>query len=239
MKKKVEEIKKNLQNIENVNNTYPIFFDKTSEIFIGSSSNIISENESEFQYKLKKKDYQNLKESYIYQTLTDKEFKEILNLKSIKKSYKFIKNKYAVDILLQYEDKIILIDRLFSPYGYAMPGGFIDKNETEKNAALRELQEETSLIIDKSRIKKISEKIDVSKTDPRCQKNIKVYTTPFYIYLKEEELSSIVANDDAKDYKLVSLKSILSKSKKLAFKHHYKIIKKYFKEKSIEYKNIN
>jgi ADP-ribose pyrophosphatase YjhB (NUDIX family) len=42
---------------------------------------------------------------------------------------------------------IILIERKHPPYGWAIPGGFVDYGETLEQAAIREAKEETSLDI--------------------------------------------------------------------------------------------
>ena len=52
----------------------------------------------------------------------------------------------TVDIIIEVEDKgIVLIKRKNPPYGWALPGGFVDYGETLEQAAVREAKEETSL----------------------------------------------------------------------------------------------
>ncbi len=51
----------------------------------------------------------------------------------------------TVDIIIEIEDKIILIQRANPPYGWALPGGFVDYGEPLESAAVREAKEETSL----------------------------------------------------------------------------------------------
>jgi len=58
----------------------------------------------------------------------------------------------TVDIIIEVERKdgakgIILIKRKNPPYGWALPGGFVDYGETLEQAAVREAKEETSLDI--------------------------------------------------------------------------------------------
>jgi ADP-ribose pyrophosphatase YjhB (NUDIX family) len=58
----------------------------------------------------------------------------------------------TVDIIIEIkrddEKKgIILIERKNPPYGWAIPGGFVDYGETLEGAAVREAKEETSLDI--------------------------------------------------------------------------------------------
>lgn len=55
----------------------------------------------------------------------------------------------TVDIIIELHDRpdipIVLIERKNPPYGWAIPGGFVDVGETVSTAAIREALEETSL----------------------------------------------------------------------------------------------
>jgi 8-oxo-dGTP diphosphatase len=52
----------------------------------------------------------------------------------------------TVDIIIELEDQgVVLIQRKNPPYGWALPGGFVDYGETLEQAAVREAREETSL----------------------------------------------------------------------------------------------
>ncbi len=54
----------------------------------------------------------------------------------------------AVDVIIEYQDGIVLIERKNEPYGWAIPGGFVDVGEPLEVAAVREAREETSLEVE-------------------------------------------------------------------------------------------
>ena len=55
----------------------------------------------------------------------------------------------TVDIIIQMsKGGIVLIKRKNPPYGWALPGGFVDYGESLESAAVREAEEETSLKVE-------------------------------------------------------------------------------------------
>lgn len=58
----------------------------------------------------------------------------------------------TVDIVIEVEGGIVLIERRSEPFGWALPGGFVDYGETLEQAAVREAGEETSLALSDLRL---------------------------------------------------------------------------------------
>lgn len=58
----------------------------------------------------------------------------------------------AADTIIELTDRpnrpIVLIERLFEPFGWAIPGGFVDVGEKLECAAVREAKEETDLDVE-------------------------------------------------------------------------------------------
>lgn len=54
----------------------------------------------------------------------------------------------AVDIIIEFRGGIVLIERKNPPYGWALPGGFVEYGESLEDAARREAKEETSLDVE-------------------------------------------------------------------------------------------
>jgi len=64
------------------------------------------------------------------------------------KSVTIYRNPFpTVDIIIRQDDSIVLIERKNEPLGWALPGGFVDYGESLEQAACREAQEETGLIL--------------------------------------------------------------------------------------------
>ena len=53
----------------------------------------------------------------------------------------------TVDIIIEIEERIVLIERKYPPHGWALPGGFVDYGESFEQAAVREALEETGISV--------------------------------------------------------------------------------------------
>jgi len=65
--------------------------------------------------------------------------------------YDYARAAITVDIILINDNRILLIKRGNDPFknSWALPGGFMDMDETLEHAAIRELEEETSIKAEK------------------------------------------------------------------------------------------
>ncbi|NJK29540.1 MAG: NUDIX hydrolase [Acaryochloris sp. RU_4_1] len=104
----------------------------------------------------------------------------------------------TVDIIIEMWNRphrpIILIERQNPPWGWALPGGFVDYGESLETAAMREAQEETGLSVD------LLEQFHVysaPERDPR-------YHTLSVVFIAKAT-GEPQAGDDAKTLKLFEL----------------------------------
>lgn len=120
--------------------------------------------------------------------------------------------KYTIDAVITTEEGgVVLIKRKYPPFQnyYALPGGFIEKGETPKQALIREVKEETNLDV------KIIQKIgyyDEEGRDPRGR----VESTAFSCIILPDS-SEMRSGDDSKHVEIIS-KDRLNKIE-LAFDH--------------------
>ena len=103
----------------------------------------------------------------------------------------------TVDIIITMNEAIVLIERRNEPFGWALPGGFVDYGETLEEAAVREAKEETGLELEN--LQQLGAYSDPGR-DPR-QHNISVVFTA-------EGAGRLKAGDDAANAKLFALDAI-------------------------------
>ncbi len=122
----------------------------------------------------------------------------------------------TVDIIIELKGGIVLIQRKNPPYGWAIPGGFVEQGESLEEAAIREAKEETNLSL-KNLIQ--FHTYSAPGRDPR-------FHTISTVFIAQGR-GIIKARSDAQSLKIFTRQNL---PKKIAFDHR-KIIKDYFKNK--------
>jgi 8-oxo-dGTP diphosphatase len=119
----------------------------------------------------------------------------------------------TVDLIIEYNEGIILIERKNPPDGWALPGGFVDYGETLESAARREAKEETGL--DVELIRQFH-----AYSDPQRDPRHHTITIVFVAHAKGRPR----AGDDAKETGIFTENTLPDK---IAFDHRA-ILKDYF-----------
>lgn len=122
----------------------------------------------------------------------------------------------TVDIVIETGGGIVLIERKNFPFGWALPGGFVDYGESLETAAMREAFEETGLRV-------TLKKQLGSYSDPNRDPRFHTVTTVFIA----EANGQPIGRDDAKQAKIFTENQLPD----LAFDHKH-ILDDYFKVKS-------
>lgn len=121
--------------------------------------------------------------------------------------------KYTADVVCLRGNQLLVIQRGWPPHKgkLALPGGHVDKGETSRAAAARELKEETGVEVDPDRLTFVGV-YDQPDRDPRGR-----YVTAAYL-ANAPAWAELVAGDDAANVKWVSLADII-RGGGLAFDH--------------------
>ena len=120
--------------------------------------------------------------------------------------------KLAVDLVIRRGDEFLFVVRKYEPFaGYlALPGGFVEEDESVEDAAIRELAEETDLHVTPDRLTMIGV-FSKPDRDPRGRVVSVAYAA------KVHPNATAVAGDDAKQTVWLSWEEAIIKP--LAFDH--------------------
>jgi len=150
--------------------------------------------------------------------LYDKEAFDIFN-KGVVSYLEYIIHKLqngpftTVDAIIEIEGGIVVIERSNPPFGFALPGGFVDYGESLEDAVVREAREETGLNL--LEIKQFH-----TYSDPKRDPRFHTIGTVFIAQAKGKPK----AGDDAAALKVIKLSEL--KNMDFAFDHK-KIIEDY------------
>jgi argininosuccinate lyase/8-oxo-dGTP diphosphatase len=124
----------------------------------------------------------------------------------------------TVDAIIEINDGIVVIERSNPPFGWALPGGFVDYEESLEEAVKREAKEETGLDL-------IALKQFHTYSEPKRDPRFHTIDTVFIAKAKGKPK----AGDDARGIRIVKLSEV----KRLDFAFdHKKILKDYLKYKN-------
>lgn len=137
----------------------------------------------------------------------------------------------TVDALVRYRDEILLITRKHFPGKdlLALPGGFLDKDETLYDGCVRELTEETGLGVDKTTLKAALQCHEIFDNPQRSTRG-RVITCCYYFDLSHlDKRPAAQAADDAKALAWYTIEAL---DRPLFFEDHYFIIQNLLKRQS-------
>ncbi|MGC9102660.1 argininosuccinate lyase [Desulfurella multipotens] len=119
----------------------------------------------------------------------------------------------TVDCIIEKDNKVLLINRKNYPFGFALPGGFVNYGESVEQAVIREVKEETSLDI-------VEPKLFGVYSDP--ERDPRSHTVSVVFYAKASGTPK--ASDDAEDLGFFDLDNL---PEHIVF-DHLKILKDYY-----------
>lgn len=126
-------------------------------------------------------------------------------IEAYKLRHKFVDNTITYDPIFMTVDAVVIcsghvlcIKRKFNPgIGlYALPGGFIKSSERLKDAAIRELKEETGIKVDKTILENSIVESNLFDYPNRSLRG-RTITNAYLIRLKDGKLPEVKGNDDA------------------------------------------
>jgi bifunctional NMN adenylyltransferase/nudix hydrolase len=136
----------------------------------------------------------------------------------------------TTDAVVICKGHILLVQRGRNPGKglFALPGGFINQNETLERCALRELKEETKIDVPTAILKNSIKKVKVFD-DPIRDPRGRFITHAHLILLDQKDLPEVKGSDDASDARWISY-SDTDRYSNIFYADHYQIIKNFLAE---------
>lgn len=129
----------------------------------------------------------------------------------------------TADSIVQVGDHVLLIER-GDGGGWAIPGGFLNKNETFLQGAIRELKEETRLKVPVPVLKGSLKKRQIFD-DPHRSTRARIITEAFHFHLASDtSLPEVRGSDDAKKAFWCPINELVHNEEKF-FDDHYHILR--------------
>lgn len=126
--------------------------------------------------------------------------------------YDYARPAVACDcVVVNEHNEILLIKRKHAPCAgmWALPGGFLEEDETAEQGAVRELQEEAGLNLSAADLQ-----LNAVFSDPKRDERTRLISLSYFVRVKKSEAKH-VAGDDAADAEWHSLNALPA----LAFDH--------------------
>lgn len=130
-------------------------------------------------------------------------------------SYKYPRMQVTCDVLVTWRHYFLAIERKNEPFQgmYALPGGFVNMGEHLETGAIRELREETDILVDAEHLAFIGMYDDI-KRDPRDR----TISALFHYHFPKHK-PRVKAGDDAVNVAWLDVFDIIDGKLKLAFDH--------------------
>lgn len=171
-----------------------------------------------------KDDYLEMQKKYIEAGLITEDDVYYANYQEEVKQYPRIEHTADIAVFHRhnYKLKVLLIKRGKAPGKglYALPGGFVNQNETLKECALRELKEETGLVIGARPHVRLLGNFD----NPNRSRRGRVITTLYIANLPPDHNINVKAGDDASGVEWIDAEDALKMDPSAFFEDHYDML---------------
>lgn len=155
-----------------------------------------------------------------------KEWKHIRDYKKSWESAPYPPTFVTADAVVEQSGHILMIQRKAAPGEglWALPGGFVNQNETVKDASIRELREETRLKVPEPVLRGSIEWGDVFDAPDRSLRG-RTITYANLIRLPAGKLPAVKGSDDARSAKWIPINDVLNMEEEI-FEDHLSIIRR-------------